>query len=88
MSVRSFRKGDVVAYCPGYATECIGRVAGPANDLNTFVCYTSGCTAAKTPISAAMAAEMGIGHHRFDEECPDYSEGCCAAYCPEKGGRR
>lgn len=89
---KRFKKGDAVVYCPGY-TEDIGRVADAADDNNTYVCFTSGCTAAACPDKflrpatveeAAKAAAIGIGYHRFDDYCPKFDSAACMIYCPDK----
>ena len=88
-----FVKGEWVAYVPGDGRAEFGRVASVTDDGDPRICFTEGCTAATTPKDMVLKAEPGtfdpnlrIGHHRFDDFCPDYDEECCAAFCPEKGG--
>ena len=85
MSTSVFGYGDWVVYDKGYAKE-VGRVTEVLAD-SAFVCYTSGCTAASTPLrylrlaterEVADMATPGIGHHRFDDACPDYDPECCS----------
>lgn len=76
--------GDWVVYDPGYGESRIGRVTEVRGD-NAFVCYSSGCAAASTPLiylRAASAEEVdgadaSIGFHRFDATCPERDEACC-----------
>ena len=79
----SYEFGDWVVYDPGY-TKQVGRVTECRED-SAFVCYSSGCTAACTPLDylrPAMAEEIAradktIGFHRFDLYCPERIEECC-----------
>lgn len=88
-----FKKGDWVVFAPDYKSPEIGRVASVDIASNVcFVCYTHGCTAARTACEMLVPYEPGrfpdlvpderIGHHRFDEGgCPDYDPGACRAFC-------
>ena len=75
--------GDWVVYDPGYKQE-IGRVT-ECGDANAWVCYSTGCTAASTPLDCLRPATdkeiaqapNGIGFHRFDRFCPSRDEECC-----------
>lgn len=83
MEETTFEFGDYVVYDNGYKTE-IGRVAS-CNDEKAFVCYHAGCTAASTSKSMLRKAtedeiksvDVSIGHHRFDEFCPDRVDEAC-----------
>ena len=76
--------GDYVVYDPGYKPAEVGRVVRRGRG-GWFVCYHEGCTAALTPdeflrpaaAEEAARAVPGIGHHRFDAECPDYDRNVC-----------
>lgn len=79
-----YKFGDWVVYDPGYKQE-IGRVT-MCTECSAFVCYHRGCTAACTPLEClrpATYAEIaqapdGIGFHRFDANCPEYSGSICS----------
>lgn len=80
-----FERGDWVVHDPGYKRE-VGRVLR-VGEKCAFVCYSSGCTAAATPLGMLrpydpardrdLARDPSIGHHRFDAECPDRDPECC-----------
>lgn len=75
--------GDWVVYDNGYKQQ-FGRVTEVRGD-SAFVCYSCGCTAASTPLvylrpmtcDEIAEADPTIGHHRFDEYCPERDEACC-----------
>lgn len=83
MDTMNYEFGDWVVYDPGYTSQ-IGRVT-ECRETSAFVCYSSGCTAASTPLKhlrPAMEDEIAgadpmIGHNRFHEFCPEYDELCC-----------
>lgn len=78
-----YKFGDWVVYDPGYKQE-IGRVT-ECGESSAFVCYTSGCTAASTPLEYLRpateqeidCADKGIGFHRFDASCPVRNDEYC-----------
>ena len=86
-----FKKGDYVIY----NNQDLGRVArvGEGSEY-VSVCYTVGCIGAltlKKGLRLATDEEIKsfptakrLGHHRFDDCCPDYEYECCSFYCPEK----
>lgn len=77
--------GDYVAYDPGYKEPEIGRVTRQGANGGWYVCYHDGCTAACTPeemLRPATEEEIAkampdLGHHRFDESCPEYDPDAC-----------
>ena len=83
--------GEWVVYEPGYMQQ-IGRVT-ECREGSAFVCYSTGCTAASTPLrylrkatDAEIAeADKSIGYNRFHEYCPSWDElacvGCRARKC-------
>lgn len=76
--------GDWVVYDPGY-TKQIGRVT-ECRDSHAFICYSTGCTAASTPLTYLRPATDGeiaeadpsIGFNRFHAYCPERDEHACA----------
>ncbi|KAB1647980.1 hypothetical protein [Adlercreutzia muris] len=89
------KRGDYVEFVGPFGDAEFGRVASVADNGRAFVCFSTGCTAAACDPAhlrkvepRAWMEQLGFGYHRFDDECPDYYPGCCAAYCPEKGGAR
>lgn len=90
---RVFRFGDYVAYDTGseHREPEIGRVVEDLGD-SAYVCYHTWCTAALTPKrllrkateTEAAAAHPMIGHHRFDEHCPDRVDDWCYACMARK----
>lgn len=57
------------------------------------VCFTNGCIARprkpkwlRKVEPSPWLEQVRFGHHRFDDDCPDYNFDRCAAYCTEKGG--
>lgn len=88
---KTFEKGDWVAYQAGPDGPVeIGRVTEDCGE-SAFVCYSSGCTAASTPKELLSPIrnfrfidQSAIGHHRFDDSCPEYTEEACDGICPEK----
>lgn len=86
-----FKKGDYVID----DNQDLGRVVKTKeNNKYVSVCYTKGCTSALTLIERLRLATdeeiksfsdaEHLGHHRFDDCCPDYEYECCSFYCPEK----
>lgn len=79
---RDYSFGDWVVY----ADREIGRVASVEGDA-AFVCYSHGCTAAKTPLRLIepyipqahghLRKDPLIGFHRFDDSCPEYDPDVC-----------
>lgn len=90
-----FGYGDYVVYDPGYCEPEIGRYACENAAGSAYVCYHDGCTAACTEEDLLRpatdeeiaGASESIGHHRFDEECPDYDDECCG-HCIHAGRRK
>lgn len=86
-----FEFGDWVVYDPGY-THCIGRVTECRGD-NAHVCYSTGCTAAPTPLGflrpatdfEIAAADKSIGFNRFHAFCPNRVEEACFMCRAKKG---
>ncbi len=86
------KRGDYVEYTDGNGDRNLGRVASVRGDI-VFVCFHDGCTAAACDVDSLEVVEptpetlerVHFGHHRFDDECPDYCEDICKAYCPDKG---
>ena len=78
-----YKFGEWVVYDPGYKQE-IGRVT-ECRDSSAFVCYSTGCTAASTPLEylrhatddEIAAADNAIGYNRFHEYCPSWDEFAC-----------
>lgn len=92
------RRGDWVVYeAPGKRE--IGRVWVVGQE-SAAVCYSLGCTAARTPLGLLrpydrdrdgdLVPDSRIGHHRFDDDCPDYDDACCHGCKPAmaKRGRK
>lgn len=81
------KRGDWVVYEIGNKRE-IGRVLRMDGDA-AFVCYTFGCTAARTPLNLLrpydrdadedLVPDARIGFHRFDDECPVYDAAVCGS---------
>lgn len=89
-----YKYGDHVAYDDGGGTQ-VGRFVRCAyGDGGTaFVCFHEGCTAAAVPVGGLRpatdeeAAGAGrLGHHRFDDGCPEYDEEICHVTCMERFG--
>lgn len=88
---KPYKFGDWVVYDQGYKQQ-IGRVT-ECGDKSAFVCYSTGCTAASTPLeylrratdSEIAAADKSIGFNRFNETCPSRNEECCYMCKAEKG---
>ena len=82
-----FKFGDWVVYNPGYKT-IIGRVT-TCNDVSAYVCFHTGCTSNRTRIEdlrlatndEIKVAPKNIGHHRFDDECPNLDDACFGLAC-------
>jgi hypothetical protein len=90
-----YKHGDYVC---NINTEEIGRVVRPTDvcdDDAWFVCWHCGCTSAATPEwmmrpateKEILTAPKDIGHHRFDNFCPDYIEDCCKHCCGDKAAK-
>lgn len=87
----SYKFGDWVVYDPGY-TQQIGRVTEERGD-SAFVCYSTGCTAASTPLvhlrpatdAEIAGADEGIGYNRFHVLCPSWNEYACAGCKARRG---
>lgn len=79
----SYGFGDWVVYDPGYVQQ-IGRVT-ECREGSAFVCYSTGCTAALTPLEylrpatedEIAAADHAIGYNRFHAYCPSWDEWAC-----------
>lgn len=92
------KHGDWVVYDNGYKRE-IGRVTSITSDgESVFVCYSHGCTAARTSmkhlheydkfIDTDVKPDKEIGFNRFADSCPDYDYDCCYLDCVAKFGNR
>ena len=83
--------GEYVVYKPNNQVGRIGRVT-ECRESDAFVCYTSGCTAACTPLDMLRKAtedeiahaDKTIGFHRFDRYCPERIDWCCSMCGAEK----
>lgn len=90
----SLEVGDYVLYFPhndGKTGE-IGRIASVCDD-GYFVCYSSGCTSAKTDYdniieikNQGVIESTNLGFNRFNDFCKEYNPDCCSGYCPNKNG--
>lgn len=88
--MQKFNKGDFVMY----DDRELGRIATVRDDGAIFVCFSTGCTAASTPVEKLRPATKyeiscckiseDLGFHRFDDSCPEFDPSCCLAFCPEK----
>lgn len=87
--------GDYVARDTGYGFAEVGRVIGHSGlDDDYFVCYHCGCTSSSTHASMlrpatedeVRTAPKDLGHHRFDDHCPDFNENICFCSCIERFG--
>lgn len=90
--------GDWVVYDNGGSRQ-IGRVISVAKDgESAFVCYSHGCTAARTRIECLhlydaeldkdVKPDIGIGFNRFADFCPVFDPDCCYRDCVSKFGGR
>ncbi|MCI8451069.1 MAG: hypothetical protein HFJ74_00865 [Eggerthellaceae bacterium] len=86
------KHGDYILFSHPDGYDVLGRVAC-VQPGKVFVCFTDGCTAEACDPGdlrkvgrLVLLQSVRLGHHRFDDECPDYDPDCCAAYCPDKGG--
>ena len=87
----SYGFGEWVVYVPGY-TKQIGRVT-ECRGKSAFVCYSTGCTAASTPLEylrkatddEIAAADKRIGYNRFNTFCPSWDEWACVGCRARKG---
>lgn len=80
--------GDYVLCSSDGQSFELGRVAEVIGDEGARVCFSSGCTSALTSVynlyplkNADTIVESSLGHHRFDDKCPDYSEDACGGIC-------
>ena len=86
---RRFNFGDYVIYNESELGRVTKQVKG-----TVYVCFSTGCTAASTPVEKLRPATKyeisscktseDLGFHRFDDSCPGFNPSCCSAFCPEK----
>ena len=80
-------RGDWVVYETD-GERRVGRVWKLSDDgEDAFVCYTTGCTASRTPLEmlrpydrdadSDLTCDAWIGHYRFQGSCPDYDSSIC-----------
>lgn len=92
------KRGDWVVYENGYKRE-IGRVVSITNNGDSaFVCYSHGCTAARTSmkhlhaydeyIDTDLKPDKEIGFNRFADSCSNFDCECCYSDCVAKFGNR
>lgn len=87
----SYRRGDWVVYVPDHGSPEIGRVWS-VREGACGVCYSRGCTVAVTPTELLrrydetefpdLVPDARIGHHRFEETCPDHDPLVCGGCKP------